>query len=124
MENANEVSPGYRKLGDWLLKVGDCTILNPLGDVAVVTLRSELDFAPHAERKDIRETVSRIVAQGTMMTENIGIADLLYNVLSNAHIRYLIVCGSEVKGHYSGYALLSLYRNGFEEKGRIRITKK
>jgi tetrahydromethanopterin S-methyltransferase subunit A len=123
MKNADEISPGYKKLGAWLLKIGDFTILNPSGDVAIVTLRSELDFGPCAEKMEIREVHSRIAAYGTMMTENIGIADLLHNVLSNPGIRYLIVCGNEVKGHYSGYALLSLCRNGFEKKGRIKITR-
>ena len=37
----------------------------------------------------------------------------------HAELVYMIVCGKDVKGHQSGQALLSLYRNGVTTDGKI-----
>ena len=44
------------------------------------------------------------------------------NVISNPNIRFVIICGSEVKGHIAGDALECLHKYGLKE-GRIINAK-
>ena len=63
--------------------------------------------------------MNRILIVGRLLSENRGI-DLLINfALKNQNLRYIIVCGKEVKGHKSGQALLSLHKNGVQSDSRI-----
>jgi tetrahydromethanopterin S-methyltransferase subunit A len=55
---------------------------------------------------------------GPCMTENLGIEKIIANIVSNCHIRVLVVCGAEVKGHCSGQSLISLWENGIEIGGK------
>ncbi|MCK5258119.1 MAG: hypothetical protein KAJ69_01270, partial [Thermoplasmatales archaeon] len=41
------------------------------------------------------------------------------NVISNPHIRYLIVCGDDIRGHRSGSSLVALQKNGIDEQNKI-----
>jgi tetrahydromethanopterin S-methyltransferase subunit A len=59
---------------------------------------------------------------GPFKTENLGIEKIVANVISNPNIRFVVVCGSEVKGHISGDALISLYKFGLKD-GRIVNAK-
>ncbi len=83
---------------------------NEASAIAVVTLDEELDFE---EKKE------DVAVWGPMKTENLGIERVVANVISNPNIRYLIVCGEEIKGHKSGCSLVSLHENGIDEKGKI-----
>jgi tetrahydromethanopterin S-methyltransferase subunit A len=59
---------------------------------------------------------------GTLHTENLGIERLLMNVLSNPHIRYLILCGPDSRqaiGHLPGQSLAALSRSGLDDRSRI-----
>ncbi|MHC1632167.1 MAG: tetrahydromethanopterin S-methyltransferase subunit A [Methanotrichaceae archaeon] len=56
---------------------------------------------------------------GPCKTENLGIEKVVANVISNSNIRFLLVCGTESKGHLPGDAILALHRNGIDENGRI-----
>jgi len=76
--------------------------------VAVVTLSDRMELP-----------MERIALNGSMKTENLGVEKVVANVLSNPNIRFLIVCGSEVRGHRSGDALISLHRNGVDENRRV-----
>lgn len=60
--------------------------------------------------------------QGPFKTENLGLEKIVANVISNPNIRFLIICGSEVKGHISGDALVALYKFGIKD-GRIINAK-
>lgn len=60
--------------------------------------------------------------QGPFKTENLGLEKIVANIISNPNIRYLIICGSEVKGHISGDALICLYKYGTKD-GRIINAK-
>jgi tetrahydromethanopterin S-methyltransferase subunit A len=55
---------------------------------------------------------------GTCMTENLGIEKVIANVISNPNIRFVLCCGTEVKGHLSGQSFIALHQNGVSE-GRI-----
>jgi tetrahydromethanopterin S-methyltransferase subunit A len=59
---------------------------------------------------------------GPFKTENLGIEKIVANVISNPNIRFLVICGSEVKGHISGDALICLHKFGLKD-GRIVNAK-
>lgn len=76
--------------------------------IAVVTLNSEFDFSDE-----------NVAIWGKMKTENLGIEKVIANVISNPNIRFLIICGDEIRGHRSGNSLIALIENGIDENGRI-----
>jgi len=86
---------------------GDFTIGSRTGCTAVVLLTT--DYSPP----------DSVAIYGPLKTENIGIEKIVANVISNPHIRYLIVCGEEIRGHRAGASLLALYRNGIDKHHRI-----
>ena len=51
---------------------------------------------------------------GSCKTENLGLEKLIANTISNPNIRFIIFCGTEVKGHLSGQSLKALHANGVE----------
>ena len=51
---------------------------------------------------------------GSCKTENLGLEKIVANVISNPNIRFLITCGTEVKGHLSGQCLKALHTGGVE----------
>ncbi len=87
---------------------GNFTTGNPKSPVAVVTLDEKFEL--------VKE---KVAIWGPMKTENLGIEKVVANVVSNPNIRYVIVCGKEIRGHKSGASLVSLAENGIDEKGRI-----
>jgi tetrahydromethanopterin S-methyltransferase subunit A len=86
---------------------GEFVICNPNGCIAVVILN--LEYTPS----------KKVVIYGFLKTENIGIEKIVANVISNPYIRYLIVCGDDIRGHRSGSSLIALHKNGIDEKNRI-----
>ena len=56
---------------------------------------------------------------GHLVTANIGIEKIIANIVSNPNIRYIIIFGMESEGHLAAQSLLSLYKNGVDENGRI-----
>ena len=91
---------------------GEYVIGNPESCVAAVTLSEEL-----------RLPKEEIAICGQMKTENLGVEKVVANILSNPNIRFLIVCGKEVRGHRSGDTILALHRNGIDEKNRVKGAK-
>ena len=51
---------------------------------------------------------------GSCKTENLGLEKVIANVISNPNIRFVITCGTEVKGHLSGQSLIALHQNGVD----------
>ena len=86
---------------------GDYTICSLHGCVAVVLL--QVDYKPPHE----------IALYGPLKTENIGIEKIIANVISNPHIRYLIICGDDIKGHRPGESLIALHKFGIDDNHRI-----
>ncbi|MBD3387638.1 MAG: tetrahydromethanopterin S-methyltransferase subunit A [Candidatus Altiarchaeales archaeon] len=76
--------------------------------VAVVTLSEEFSLP-----------LDKVALYGSMKTENLGVEKVVANVISNRNIRFLIVCGTEVRGHRSGEALICLHRNGVDSNHRV-----
>lgn len=60
---------------------------------------------------------------GTLQTENIGLEKIICNIVANPNIRYLVLAGPESPGHFTGEALIALFKNGIDQKKRIIGTK-
>jgi tetrahydromethanopterin S-methyltransferase subunit A len=86
---------------------GDFTICSNNGCVAVVLLT--IDYTPSY----------KVAIYGPLRTENIGIEKIVANVISNPYIRYIVVCGEDIKGHRSGSSLIALHKNGMNEQNKI-----
>ncbi len=81
---------------------------NPDSSIAVATLAKKMKLPE-----------DKVAIHGPVKTENLGVEKVVANIISNPHIRHLIVFGEEVKGHRSGHSLVSLWKNGFDDNGRI-----
>ena len=86
---------------------GEFTACNSNGCVAVVLLN--IDYTPS----------KKVAIFGPLKTENIGVEKIVANIISNPNIRYLIVCGEEIRGHRSGKSLIALNKNGIDTQNRI-----
>jgi tetrahydromethanopterin S-methyltransferase subunit A len=86
---------------------GEYTTYKDDSPVAVVLLN--IEYTPP----------NTIAIYGPLKTENIGIEKIVANTISNPHIRYIIICGDEIRGHYSGSSLISLSKNGIDKNHRI-----
>ncbi|MDE4907891.1 tetrahydromethanopterin S-methyltransferase subunit A [Methanogenium marinum] len=69
-------------------------------------------FGSHLDEKGICDAGAAIC--GSCKTENLGLEKLIANTISNPNIRFIIFCGTEVKGHLSGQSLKALHENGVE----------
>ncbi len=76
--------------------------------VAVVTLSDELKLPKE-----------KVAIFGAMKTENLGVEKVIANIVSNPNIRYLIVCGREVRGHRSGDSIISIHQQGIDDNNRV-----
>lgn len=93
---------------DWPLEPGEYEIGNPKKQVAVCTLGDDLKFPK-----------GTVAIFGKNRTENLGVERIVVNLISNNNLRYLIVCGSEIKGHRSGQTLVSLSKCGIDKGRRV-----
>ena len=99
----------------WPIETGDYRLGNLTGAVAVATLASELLYHQFSENM----CAADCSACGKVCTENIGIEKMIKNIISNRHIRFLVLCGQEAKGHETGACIKALHANGINERGRI-----
>lgn len=95
----------------WPVVKGDYKVGNPQSRIAVVTLASSISPRPEA------------AIWGSSKTENLGVEKIVTNVISNSNIRYVLVCGTESRGHLAGHSLLAIHAHGIDEKGRIIGSK-
>ncbi len=99
----------------WPVEQGEYIIGNRTSPVAISTLGS--DGLPEVIFKELGIESFAIV--GKTHTENIGIEKIIKNTISNPHIRFLILCGKDTRGHMAGQSLLSLFNNGVNNEKRI-----
>ncbi len=90
----------------WPIIQGDFHAGDPNSPVAVITMGSHLD------EQAIVDAGAAIA--GSCKTENLGLEKVLANIISNPNIRFVITCGTEVKGHLSGQSFIALHQNGVE----------
>ncbi len=104
------------RVGDegWPPIVGEYFVLDKASSVAVSTLAS-VQLAEELAHSH----PSGLAIVGKTETENIGIDKLIKNVVTSPTIRYLIVAGTDSKGHLAGKTLLALAENGAGENGRV-----
>ncbi len=88
----------------WPIVQGDFHTGDPQSCVAVVTMGSHLD------EQGICDAGAAIA--GSCKTENLGLEKVIANVISNPNIRFVLCCGTEVKGHLSGQSFIALHANG------------
>jgi tetrahydromethanopterin S-methyltransferase subunit A len=84
--------------------------------IAVCTL-SSIDLLEEIGKS--MDVMNRILIVGRLLSENKGIDTILRFILCHPKLNLMIICGREVKGHQAGQALLSLYKNGIDNDGRI-----
>lgn len=90
----------------------------------VVTLNGDYQNIPAAVEALVRRALEGGAAlAGTLQTANVGIEKIVANVVANPNIRYLVLCGEEVKGHLAGGALRALVENGIDRRRVIVGTK-
>jgi len=98
----------------WPIVQGDFHSGDAQSPVAVVTMGSHLD------EQGICDAGAAIA--GSCKTENLGLEKIIANIISNPNIRFVIACGTEVKGHLAGESFIALHANGVEG-GKIVGTK-
>ncbi len=86
---------------------GEFFSISPESNIAVVILN--LDYLPK----------QKIAIYGYLKTENIGIEKIVANIISNPNIRFLLICGEEIRGHKSGKSLIALHKYGIDINNRI-----
>ena len=74
--------------------------------VAVITMGSHLD--------ETAICAAGAALAGSCKTENLGIEKIVANIISNPNIRFVLLCGTEVKGHLSGQSIEAMHKNGVD----------
>jgi tetrahydromethanopterin S-methyltransferase subunit A len=94
---------------------------NDFSPVAVaIVLNTDEDQIPPEIRHLVRVGVETGAAlSGTVQTPNIGFEKLIWNIVGNPNIRFLVLGGPESEGHATGAALKALFKNGIDEQSRI-----
>mgnify|MGYP004448710137 FL=1 len=85
----------------WPVISGDYIVGDPESPVAVTTLASHIEGE-----------LNGAAIAGPCKTENLGVAKVVANIISNPNIRFLILSGAEVQGHITGQSIQALYDNG------------
>ncbi len=91
----------------WPILKGEYDVGDVKNCVAVATCGSHLAAAPQL---DAGASVT-----GPCKTENLGLEKVITHIISNPNIRFLIVTGSEVKGHITGEAIVKIHENGVKD---------
>ena len=98
----------------WPPLPGAHRVLHYQAPVAVCTLNDDELATAIA-----RAAPAGLAVVGTLHTENLGIGRLIANVISNPHIRFVVVCGldsRQVIGHLPGQSLVALSRDGIDDR--------
>lgn len=101
----------------WPPLPGEYRLLRYQAPVAICTLTDEKLTDRLAEARP-----AGVAIIGRLHTENLGIERVMQNTLANPNVRFLILCGADSAqrvGHLPGQSLLSLARNGLDDRGRI-----
>ena len=114
------IMPGMaKKTPSWPVEQGEYIVGSDTSPVAITTLGS--DDLPQAIVDHLGKGGFAIV--GKTHTENIGIEKIVKNAISNPHIRFLILCGKDTKGHMAGQSLIALKDDGVSQDKKIHGSK-
>ena len=103
---ANKKSPA----SGWPLVKGDFHSGDANSCVAVVT------FGSHLDEEGICGAGAAMC--GSCKTENLGLEKVIANYIANPNIRFMLGCGTEVKGHLAGQTMFALHKGGIKD-GRV-----
>ena len=111
-------STDARSVGDlspsWPPLPGDYTILDKDAAGAVCTLADEDLY------EELRSPpLPGVALVGMLTTENLGIERLVRNVVASPRIAWLLLCGTDSRGHRAGACLAALSQNGVDSEMRI-----
>jgi len=98
----------------WPTLKGEYDVGDVQNCVAVITCGSHLPGGPQLD--------AGACITGPCKTENLGIEKVVAHVISNPNVRFLLVTGSEVKGHITGQAMISIHANGVKENRIVGAT--
>ena len=99
----------------WPVVSGRYVVGNSERSVAICTLASS-DLVDRIDERD------EIAIVGRLYTLNLGLEKLVWNVISNPAIRFLILCGDDTSSQIS-QGIVNLHANGFDEDHRIREVR-
>ncbi|MDK2825178.1 tetrahydromethanopterin S-methyltransferase, subunit A [Methanolobus vulcani] len=91
----------------WPILKGEYDVGDVNNCVAVVTCGSHLSAGPMLD--------AGACIAGPCKTENLGLEKVVAHIISNPNIRFLLVTGSEVKGHITGEAIVMIHKNGIKD---------
>ena len=94
----------------WPKVKGDFISGDANSPVATVTMGSHLD------EKGLCDAGAAMC--GSCKTENLGLEKVIANIISNPNIRFMLCCGTEVKGHLAGQTMIALHKGGVKD-GRV-----
>ncbi|MCI0445609.1 hypothetical protein L0152_20645, partial [bacterium] len=101
---------------EWPSIVGDYFVTDSTHStpVAITTLGS-------SELAEIiaQAAIAGVCIVGKTETENIGIDKIIKNTITNPHLHFLLLVGSDPKGHLPGATLKALFENGIDANQRI-----
>jgi tetrahydromethanopterin S-methyltransferase subunit H len=103
--------PSKRKELKWPPLPGDYITGNPCAMLAVMTCGSY-----DLPKKLMERMADKIAIAGFCETENEGLAKIIQNIVSNPHIREIVICGERVRGHEPGQTIIALRSYGLDEK--------
>ncbi len=98
----------------WPPLPGDYTVLNKDASGAICTLADE----------DLYEVLRKtplpgVALVGMLTTENLGIERLVRNVVASRRISWLLLCGTDSRGHRAGECLLAFSQKGVDSEMRV-----
>ncbi len=99
----------------WPIVSGRYIVGNPERSVAVCTLASS-DLINRIGDRD------EIAIVGRLYTLNLGLEKLVWNVVSNPAIRFLILCGDDTSAPISP-GIIQLHDKGLDDERRIREVR-
>jgi tetrahydromethanopterin S-methyltransferase subunit A len=94
----------------WPKVKGDFISGDANSPVAIVTMGSHLD------EKGLCDAGAAMC--GSCKTENLGLEKVIANIIANPNIRFMLCCGTEVKGHLAGQTMIALHKGGVKD-GRV-----
>ncbi|MGI8553557.1 MAG: tetrahydromethanopterin S-methyltransferase subunit A, partial [Dehalococcoidia bacterium] len=108
---ATQASPPLGTSVKWPIVSGRYVVGNPDRSVAICTLASS-DLVDQIGECD------ELAIVGRLYTLNLGLEKLVWNVISNPAIRFLLLCGDDTSSQIS-QGIVQLHAKGFDEEHRI-----
>ena len=87
------------------------------GRITAICTLSSLDLLK--EIKNNNQIMEKIAIVGRLLSENKGIDEIIKFTTNNQSVKYLLLCGEEVKGHLSGQTLIALKKNGIDQNKKV-----